>query len=527
MNDDRRLAKTIMIQGTGSSVGKSVIVAALSRILKQEGYRVAPFKAQNMSLNSFVTRENGEISRAQAVQAEAAGVEPSVHMNPVLLKPSANNKAQVVLLGKHQVLLTAAEYQNCKKRFWKYIVASLHQLQQKYQVVVLEGAGSPAEINIPHDLANMSVAEEAHSPVLLVGDIDKGGVFASLIGTWGLLGQEQRSLIGGFIINKFRGDEAILRPGLDFLEERTGIPVVGVIPYSSSLALPEEDSHSHWQGLQEEEVESAGPVEIAVIHLPHLANFTDFETLKREPLVRLRYVVNPREAGHADALIIPGSKSTLEDLAFLRSTGWVAKIGELLQAGTLIVGICGGFQMMGTTIKDPEGIESDLREAGGLGLLDTATVFSLPKATYQVEARGFGDWPEVGIDSSRVLRGYEIHMGKTVYGNGTQPAFLITRRGEKRVWVRDGAINIERGILGTYIHNIFENDGFRYSFIARLAARKGVNIDSIEKGKWQTSSRNSMLDELAKLVRNSLDMEYVFKVIGLRNPATVALKSLD
>ncbi len=508
-NRQSKLAKTIMIQGTGSFVGKSVIVAALCRIFKQEGYRVTPFKSQNMSLNSYIAAGNKEISRAQAVQAEAAGIEPTVHMNPILLKPNGCH-SQVVLLGKPFGNLSACEYEKNKHKFWLKAKNCLEKLRKEYDIVVMEGAGSPAEINIPNDICNMKVAITADSPVIIVGDIDRGGIFASLIGTIELLSKPERRLIKGFIINKFRGDESILKPGLRFLQEKTGIPVLGVIPYSSSLFLPQEDSQSL------DEVLPGGNkiIEIVVVRLPHIANFTDFEKLAHEPAVNLRYLNKPQDLEGIDLLIIPGSKNTIADLEFLRTNGWVLKINEIIANKIPVLAICAGFQMMGKLIKDSEHLESEEKEVEGLGLLDITTVYKTSKQTYRVEAIPSSNITSFGVHPSSVIKGYEVHFGRTVYGPSSIPAFRIVKRGNRAVSVNDGAIDVEKGILGTYIHDLLENDCFRRFLLANLFRKRG--LQKPEYVEFET--KEQLYDRLANLVRERIDLKYIFELLNLNEP---------
>src|SRR4030066_1118910 len=376
-------AKTLMIQGTASSVGKSVIVAGLCRIFRQDGFKVAPFKARNMALNSFVTKEGGEIGRAQAVQAEAAGIEPSVYMNPVLLKPEAETSAQVIVLGKVTKRLEASQYYKHTPNLLKVIEDSLSRLRSTYEIVVIEGAGSPAEINLKkREIVNMRVAKMANSPVLLVGDIDRGGVFASIIGTLELLTKRERDLIKGFIINKFRGDLKLLKPGRDLLEKRTGKPVLGVIPYFRDLAIAQEDSVY----LDERQANSAkGTVDVAVIRLPHISNYDDFDPLEEQGCT-VRYVSNVLEMGNPDLLILPGTKSTIADLIRLQQQGLAQAIIHRAQSGIPVIGICGGYQMLGKHIHDPDKIESSQDSINGLGLLNSTTIFHNDKTTTQVRA---------------------------------------------------------------------------------------------------------------------------------------------
>ncbi|MFQ5987306.1 MAG: cobyric acid synthase [Dehalococcoidia bacterium] len=494
-------AKTLMIQGTGSSVGKSVVVAALCRIFHQDGLRVAPFKSQNMSLNSFVTRDGGEMGRAQVVQAEAAGIEPSVEMNPILIKPEEDARAQVVVLGKPAFTLAAGEYYRHTPELLGVIEGSLACLRSAYDLVVIEGAGSPAEINLRgSEVVNMRVAKMAQAPVLLVGDIDRGGVFASLVGTLVLLDEGEREYIKGFIINKFRGNLALLKPGLDQLEEITSRPVVGVIPYQHRLLIPEEDSIHHIEPERKE-------VEIVVIYLPHISNSTDFEPLQQEEGVHVRYVTALDELGEPDAIILPGTKSTIADLALLWQTGLAWAIIQRAEAGTPVIGICGGFQMLGKRIEDPRRVESKRGSIGGLGLLDVVTIFEPEKTTYQIKARVVGDKGLLEGAKGLEVTGYEIHMGQTI-GN-MAPAFEVTRRGDSEISHLDGAVS--GNILGTYLHGLFDNADLRCAFLAQL--HQGRRLPLLPRAPLPTKEEN--FEKLAELVRHSLDMKLVYKICGL------------
>ncbi|MFQ5924419.1 MAG: cobyric acid synthase, partial [Dehalococcoidia bacterium] len=483
-------ARTLMIQGTGSSVGKSVVVAALCRIFRQDGLRVAPFKSQNMSLNSFVTRDGGEMGRAQVVQAEAAGIEPSVEMNPILIKPEEDARAQVVVLGKPAFTLAAGEYYRHTPELVGVIEGSLARLRSAYDLVVIEGAGSPAEINLKgSEIVNMRVARMAQAPVLLVGDIDRGGVFASLVGTLVLLDEGERECIKGFIINKFRGDLALLKPGLDQLEKITSRPVVGVIPYQHRLLIPEEDSIHHIEPERKD-------MEIVVIHLPHISNSTDFEPLQQEEGVHVRYVTALDELGEPDAIILPGTKSTIADLALLWQTGLAQAIIERAEVGTPVIGICGGFQMLGKRIEDPRRVESKRDSIGGLGLLDVVTIFEPEKTTYQIKARVVGDKGLLEGAKGLEVTGYEIHMGQTI--GDMAPAFEVTRRGDNEISHPDGAVS--GNILGTYVHGLFDNAELRYAFLAQL--HQGKRLPVLPRAPLPTKEEN--YEKLAELVRHSL-----------------------
>lgn len=501
--------KTLMIQGTGSSVGKSVVVAALCRIFHQDGLRVAPFKSQNMSLNSFVTRDGGEMGRAQVVQAEAAGIEPSVDMNPVLIKPEEDSRAQIVVLGKPAFTLAAGEYYRHTPELLGVVEQSLARLRSAYDLIVIEGAGSPAEINLKgSEIVNMRVARMAQAPVLLVGDIDKGGVFASLVGTLVLLDEEERNYIKGFIINKFRGDLALLQSGLDQLEKITSRPVIGVVPYQHRLLIPDEDSIYHEEPVRKNQIEPVRKeVEIAVIYLPHISNSTDFEPLQQEEGVHLRYVTAVDELGEPDAIILPGTKSTIADLAQLWHTGLAPEIIKRAKAGTPLMGICGGHQMLGKRIEDPRQVESEKGSIEGLGLLDMITLFEPEKTTHQVKAKVLGDRGLLEGAKGLEIIGYEIHMGQTI-GN-VAPAFEITQRGNSRVSHLDGAIS--GNILGTYLHGLFDNADFRHAFLEHLCQRKGVSLSP----RASFPSKEEQYEKLAELVRSSLDMKLVYRICGL------------
>jgi adenosylcobyric acid synthase len=501
-----------MIQGTGSFVGKSMIVAGLCRILKQDGYRVAPFKAQNMALNSFVTPEGGEMGRAQVVQAEAAGLEPHVDMNPILIKPNTDIGAQVIMQGKVFGNMNADEYLRFKKEALRTVLESYGRLAKKFPVIIIEGAGSPAEVNLREgDIANMGIATAVDAPVLLVGDIDKGGVFASLVGTLELLSLAERIRIKGFIINKFRGDFGLLAPGLEFLEKKTGLPVMGVIPYLKDLYLPEEDGVALDKICSKEE----RPINIAVLYLPHISNFTDFDPLEHAPGVNLRYVHPGQRIGDADAVILPGSKNTIEDLLFLKKEGYANEILELRQSGRRIIGICGGFQMLGKTIRDPLGVESSWREIAGLGLLDVETILQREKMTFQVKA--------IPLDGSMAgekepLQGYEIHMGDTERESFHQPAFKIIERLNQKVEIEDGAISADRQVWGTYLHGLFDNDAFRRRFIESLQRNKGLSSSTRIEELDYKAFKEREYEKLADALRHAMDMEKIYAIIGISPP---------
>lgn len=503
------MAKSIMIQGTGSGVGKSVICAAFCRIFFQDGLRAAPFKSQNMSLNSFVTRDGLEIARSQAVQAEAAGLEPSVEMNPLLLKPSSDTRCQVVLNGKVMGDYSASDYGAYQRDVWGTIRDSFHRLSRDHDVIVIEGAGSPAEVNLrDRDFVNMRTAEMADAPVLLAADIDRGGVFASLVGTLELLEPRERARIKGFIINKFRGDLSLLAPGLDFISTRTGIPVLGVVPFYRDVYIQEEDgvpleSNSE-RGMRNSESDSRSAIQIAVVHLPHISNFTDFDALAAEPDVRVRYVRSSPELSGADVIVIPGSKNTIGDLLHLRETGMEQRIREFAASGGMVAGICGGYQMLGTAIRDPYQVDGTAPEAAGMGLLPVTTVMEKEKQTVRVAARSFASklW-----DGDVEVQGYEIHMGRTTRFEGARPAFRVQNEGGTR---EDGAVSSDLRAWGTYLHGVFDSDGFRKSFLDGIRKRKG--IATAAAGSYDRLKQEGF-DKLAAIVRGSIDMKKVYEIL--------------
>ncbi|HHW47644.1 MAG TPA: cobyric acid synthase [Clostridiaceae bacterium] len=497
-----------MIQGTASSVGKSLIAAGLCRIFRQDGYRVAPFKSQNMALNSFITSEGKEMGRAQVVQAEAAGIEPSVEMNPILLKPTTDKKAQVIINGKVYGNMSAAEYHEFKPQLAEMVRSIYNGLAEKYDIIVIEGAGSPAEINLrDKDIVNMGMAEIADAPVILVGDIDKGGVFASLAGTMLLLTEAEKARVKGVIINKFRGDIKILEPGIKMLEDIIKVPVLGVIPYTR-LNIEDEDSLA--ERFNQKMDANCMETDIAVIKLPHISNFTDFNALENINGARVRYVERAEDLGNPDMVILPGSKNTIEDLLFVRKSGIENAIYRLYRAGTVIFGICGGYQMLGTEIADPFHTESNIEKIAGIGLLNMKTVFRKEKVTTQVKASITGnDGILEGLDGT-VVEGYEIHMGTTEYLEGCSPYLTISSvLGQHAVKV-DGVRNGD--VLGTYIHGIFDNMDFTMGLINNLRKRKGLGkADGIVRSFREF--KEEQYDKLADLLRNNLDMERIYKII--------------
>ena len=490
-------AKRIMVQGTMSGAGKSLLCAALCRIFAQDGYRVAPFKSQNMALNSFVTRDGLEMGRAQVVQAQAAGVEPDVRMNPILLKPSSDTGSQVIVGGEVRGQMSAAAYFKMKRQLIPEILAAFDSLSEEADIVVIEGAGSPAEINLKaDDIVNMGLAKLVDAPVLLAGDIDRGGVFAQLYGTVALLEPEERARIAGLVINKFRGDVDILRPGLAMLEEKTGLPVLGVVPYLH-VEIEDEDSLSERLNVRD----AVKPLDVAVIRLPHISNFTDFIPLEQHELVGVRYVQRARELGAPDLVILPGTKNTMEDLLWLRQSGLEAAVRRLAQAQTPVLGVCGGYQMLGQTLDDPAGTESGKpMSLAGLGLLPTRTVFDAQKRRTQVRAVALGA-PFAGAR----MTGYEIHNGRT------------TVNGEPFCRLADGTPEgcVCKNVFGTYLHGLFDSGELTQALVKLLCARKGISPKETRPTSM-AEYRQAQFDLLADGVRGALDMGAVYRAMGIK-----------
>jgi len=497
-----------MVQGTGSYVGKSVIVSALCRIFKQDGFRVAPFKAQNMALNSFVTQEGGEMGRAQVTQAEAAGIEPSVDMNPVLLKPSGDIKAQVIVRGKPIGNMSGKEYYRHRPRFLKIIKESFQRLSNDYDIVVIEGAGSPAEVNLrKNDVVNMAMARIADCPVILVGDINVGGVFAWLVGTLELLTAAERRRIKGVIINKFRGDINILKPGLDFLEKKISKPMLGVIPYFHDINIPEEDSIAREKYHLSDDRPKEGKISIEVLYPPHISNFTDFDPLEKEPDVHLRYVVPGAKLGEPDCIIIPGSKNTIDDLLYLKNSGLAEAIINKAKMGVAIVGICGGYQMLGKQIRDTYNMESKLKAITGLGILPLITHILKKKVTHQVQAEDL-------LFGTGKISGYEIHMGRTDLLATLKPIFKISARSRQSADVEDGVASKDGKVWGTYIHGLFENDAFRRKFLDSLRREKVSSGRKYPSNRSFLKEKEKEYDKLALLVRENIDMQKIYSLLG-------------
>ena len=483
------MTKYLMFQGTSSHVGKSILTTALCRIFFREGRRVAPFKAQNMALNSFVTADGLEMGRAQVAQAEAAGIAPRVEMNPVLLKPTGNQSSQVIINGKPVGVMSAAEYhQGYSLKAFDAVKAALQKLSAEFDTIVIEGAGSPAEVNLKaNDIVNMRVAKYLNAPVILVADIDRGGALASIVGTLELLDDDERELVKGIVINKFRGDVNLFLPAVDFLERKTQKPVLGIIPHIDKLGIDDEDSVS-----LDDKISSDGEISIAVIRLGKLSNFTDFDSLAGEADVKLFYATAPDELDAADVIILPGSKNTSEDLIYLRENNFAEKILERHSHGAAIVGICGGFQMLGRKIFDPLKTESNHTELDGLNLLPLETTFAAEKLTRQVTV------PAVDFEflGSRIvaknLDGYEIHSGET------------NLHGEKIFSTGD--------VFGTYVHGIFDNDDFRRKFLNAVRAKK--NLPPLKDVRNFRADKQKNYERLAKVVRENLDMKLLEKIMA-------------
>ena len=509
------LPGAVMLCGTASDVGKSVITSGFCRYLVKRGLTVAPFKSQNMSLNSCVTPEGGEIGRAQAVQAQACGINPHTDMNPVLLKPNSDTGSQVIVHGKPVGNMSVREYDLYKPTAFEKVRESFGRLRQAYDFIVIEGAGSISEINLKkNDIANMKIAAMVRCPVILIADIDRGGVFAQIVGTIELLDRSERAFIKGIIINKFRGDVDILTPGIDFIEQRTGVPVLGVLPWFADIRLPEEDSvvlGQRSKGLAA--MPGQKKITIGVVRLPRISNFTDFDPLQNEPDVILRYVEAPEQVQGLDILIIPGSKSTIADLNFLAERGITDTIRTFKGH---IIGICGGFQMLGTAIHDPDGVESSVLEAQGLNLLPSETHLRSEKETHQAQAYLGEAGLLVAPDCDGVISGYEIHMGETTLGTGVRPFSRIILRGTASVSVADGAVSGDGRVFGTYLHGLFENDQFRDSYLDRVRLEKGLPLQQGEVKQPQ----HDPFDQLAEQLEKHLDLPRLLAICGLGSDGT-------
>lgn len=506
------MANYIMMMGTSSHVGKSILATAMCRILYRKGRKVVPFKAQNMALNSYVTRDGDEMGRAQVAQAEAAGMEPMVDMNPVLLKPTGNAASQVIIMGKPVGNMSAREYhRGYSLKAFDAVKEALGRLDKEYDTIVIEGAGSPAEINLKaNDIVNMRVAKYLQAPVLLIADIDRGGALASLVGTLELLDEEERALVKGLVINKFRGDVTLLTPAIDFLEEKTGKPVLGVVPHIDQMGIDDEDSVS----LEEKQaVPTEGDIRIAVIQTPKISNFTDFDALAHEKDVALYYVKSVEDLGEPDVIMLPGSKNTTEDMLYLRKSGLGEKILAHAKAGKAVIGICGGYQMLGEVIKDPQHTESQNDEVAGLGLLGMETVFASEKLTSQVVAQ-CQDLHFMGQSiSADNLQGYEIHMGHTAFTReADKHPFTVCQRRGKACASQEGTANAAGNVFGTYIHGVFDNDVFRRSVLNALRHSKG--LEALANTRNVMAEKQQAYEHLADVVENALDMEKLYQIMG-------------
>jgi adenosylcobyric acid synthase len=501
------IARCVMVQGTASGVGKSLLTAALCRIFARRGYRVAPFKAQNMALNAAVTVDGGEIGRAQAAQAEAAGIEPTVDMNPILLKPEGGTRAQVVVRGVALGTLSLEEYRGQRDTWLGIIAGSLARLRAAHDLVVIEGAGSPAEINLAaDDLANMRIARLADAPVLLVGDIDRGGVFAALVGTLALLDPEDRRRVGGLVVNKLRGDATLLAPGVAALAARTGVPVLGVIPHLDAHLVAAEDALDldGWAPRRDR-------IDVAVPRLPRIANFDDLEPLAAEPGVSVRFVTTPAGLDGADLVVLPGSKAAMPDLAWLRERGLAAAIIAAAGRGRPVLGVCGGYQMLGRRLHDPDGVESPLRDVAGLGLLPVETTFRTVKTTARVRARVEDAARLFPALAGREVDAYEIHAGMTRVA-GARPGFTVIQRGRVAVEEPDGAVSDDGPVVGTYLHGLLADGSVRAALLAFLARRRGIVPDP----RWGAGpAAPERHDRLADAVAAALDVDAVAALAGL------------
>lgn len=502
------MAKAIMVQGTMSNAGKSLLAAGLCRIFKQDGYRVAPFKSQNMALNSFITEEGLEMGRAQVMQAEAAGIAPSVLMNPILLKPTNDTGSQVIVNGEVLGTMSARDYFKYKKNLIPDIMKAFHKLAEENDIIVIEGAGSPAEINLKSDdIVNMGMAKMAKAPVLLVGDIDRGGVFAQLIGTIMLLEEDEKKMVKGLIINKFRGDKTILDPGVKMLEERSGIPVVGVAPYLN-IQVEDEDSLTERFDTDKE----IGIIDIAVIRVPRISNFTDFDPFESIPGVSLRYVKAPSELKNPDMIILPGTKNTMDDLKWMRQNGMEAAVLKEAARGKLIFGICGGYQMLGETLSDPYGVEAG-GTMKGMGLLPMNTVFAQQKTRTRVKGH-FQNMPEELTELSGVeLEGYEIHMGESEFVSaddkhaGAATCILDCISG---ITKSEGAYC--GNICGTYVHGVFDKEAVAEAVVRILGRKKGIDVSDLT-GVDFAVFKETQYDILADELRKHLDMEKIYQIL--------------
>jgi len=504
------MGKKIMLQGTASNVGKSIITTGLCRIFKQDNYKVIPFKSQNMALNSFITKEGLEMGRAQVSQAEACGIDPTADMNPILLKPNGNNKSQVIVRGKVVGDMSSKEYYEYKLELEKILDDIFKEFEEKFDIVVMEGAGSCAEINLmDRDISNMGMAQIADAPVILIGDIDRGGVFASIVGTIMLLPEKDRKRVKGVIINKFRGRKELLESGVKMLEDIIKVPVLGVIPYTD-IKIEEEDSVT----TRFKKKVDKGDIHIEVIRTPHMSNFTDFNIFETQEDVSLRYVDYGESLGNPDIVIIPGTKSTIDDLIFLRENGLENQIKELHKRGKLVLGICGGYQMLGKVLKDPYHVENDLEEVEGIGLLDVETTFELEKTTTQVKAILGGNLHGYLANlNKKEVNGYEIHMGMTRRRENSDNFATVTEKLGEIVSYEVGSVNNQCNVFGTYLHGIFDDIDFTRTILNNI--RKMKNLEPVEsKVESFDEFKNQEYNKLADFLREHLDMEKIYEIMN-------------
>lgn len=500
-------ARSLVVLGTASHAGKSAVVAGLCRLFRRRGLAVAPFKAQNMALNSAVTPSGGEIGRAQVMQAEAAGLEPCIEMNPILLKPSGRGRVQVVLRGKVDRTMSALEYYREKPRFLAQVLDCHAALAKRFELIVVEGAGSAVEVNLAdRDIVNLPLARAIDAPCLLVADIDRGGIFASVVGTHALCDADDRARIRGFIVNKFRGERSLFADGVEFLEARTGWPCLGVLPYQDWLTLDEEDSVALESRTA---IAPAGgdALDIAVVRLPHMSNYTDFAPLEQSN-VRVRYVDRSDRLASADLIILPGTKNTLDDLLWLRQHGFEERLHHCRAEGAVILGICGGYQMLGAAVRDPAGVESVHVAAAGIGLLDVVTTMAVEKTTRQVDA--------VHPESGHPVRGYEIHMGHTQARTPIRPLFRVLSRGADIVDEPEGAT--AEGVYGTYIHGLFDSRGFTEAFLRTVAARRGKGLSF-----WSAFFKERVYDQWADALEQELRLDLLGDLVGRPLTADVSV----
>lgn len=486
-----------MVVGTSSGAGKSITVTALCRVLTKDGYKVSPFKSQNMALNSFVTKSGLEMGRAQVVQAYACMIEPEAYMNPILLKPTTDRKIQIIVNGKSIGNMSGIEYGKFKTSLKPEIMKSYDYIRENYDISILEGAGSPVEINIKgEDIANMKMAEMADSPVILVADIDRGGVFASIYGTIMLMSEKERARVKGVIINKFRGDINILKSGLEEIEKLTGVPVIGVIPYTNVDIEDEDSVTERFKRLQKKK-----GINISVIKLKHISNFTDIDALRMVEDINIKYINSVDEMGEEDIIIIPGTKNTIDDLKELKDNGIATEIIKASKNGKVIIGICGGFQMLGEKIKDPYGIESEIKEIPGLGLLELETVMEKEKNTTQYEGKLSNCTGLLEGLEGKEIKGYEIHQGVT-FGN------------ENKVNDEDRIVTVIKGenIFATYLHGIFENEKITRNILNKVRAKKGIELQM--KGITFDEYREQQLDKLEKIFRENVDIDKIYEILG-------------